>query len=65
MQLFSITDLKLVKLGLFTLENRRLQGDPGVPVPKQDTGKLGRDSDRECSDRARNNGFKLKEGRSG
>ncbi|GAB0182475.1 hypothetical protein GRJ2_000712800 [Grus japonensis] len=47
---------RLRELGLFSLEKRRLQGD--LIAAFQPTG-----TPRECRDRTRGNGFKLKEGR--
>ncbi|GAB0187177.1 hypothetical protein GRJ2_001183000 [Grus japonensis] len=57
---------RLRELGLFSLEKRRLWGDliAALPVPE---GAYRKDGEglfiRECSDRTRGNGFKLKEGR--
>ncbi|KFO09792.1 hypothetical protein N312_03165, partial [Balearica regulorum gibbericeps] len=57
---------RLRELGLFTLEKRRLQGDL-IAVYQTRTGAYRKDGEglrmRECSDRTRGNGFKLKEGR--
>ncbi|GAB0190581.1 hypothetical protein GRJ2_001523400 [Grus japonensis] len=58
---------RLRELGLFTLEKRRLRGDliaAFLPVPEGAYRKAGEGLFiRECSDRTRGNGFKLKEGR--
>ncbi|GAB0204785.1 triadin [Grus japonensis] len=56
---------RLRELGLFSLEKRRLQGDliVALPVPEGAYKKAGEGLFiRECSDRTRGNGFKLKEG---
>ncbi|GAB0204462.1 hypothetical protein GRJ2_002911800 [Grus japonensis] len=54
---------RLIELGLFSLEKRRLQGDL-ILVHKVAYRKAGEGLFiRECSDRTRGNGFKLKEGR--
>ena len=52
-------------MGLLSLEEKRLQGDliAAFQYLKGATGKMGKDSIRECRDRMRGNGFKLKEGR--
>ena len=53
---------RLSKLGLFSLEKRRLQGDFTVPEGAYRTN--GENIfNRACCDRARSNGFKLREGR--
>ncbi|GAB0193482.1 hypothetical protein GRJ2_001813500 [Grus japonensis] len=57
---------RLRELGLFSLEKRRFQGDliVALPVPEEAYRKAGEGLFiRECSDRTRGNGFKLKEGR--
>ncbi|PKU34101.1 reverse hypothetical protein [Limosa lapponica baueri] len=56
---------KLRELGLFSLEKRRLWGDLRAPFQylKGAYRKDGEDSMRECRDRMRGNGFKLKEER--
>ncbi|GAB0180653.1 hypothetical protein GRJ2_000530600 [Grus japonensis] len=57
---------RLRELGLFSLEKRRLLGRPysSLPVPEGAYRKAGEGLFmRECSDRTRGNGFKLKEGR--
>ncbi|GAB0184896.1 mitochondrial enolase superfamily member 1 [Grus japonensis] len=57
---------RLRELGLFSLEKRRAAGrsNCGLPVPEGAYGKAGEGLFiRECSDRTRGNGFKLKEGR--
>ncbi|GAB0197219.1 hypothetical protein GRJ2_002187200 [Grus japonensis] len=57
---------RLRELGLFSLEKRRLRGrsNCGLPVPEGACRKAGEGLFiRECSDRTRGNGFKLKEGR--
>ncbi|PKU39426.1 hypothetical protein llap_10267 [Limosa lapponica baueri] len=57
---------RLRQLGLFSLEKRRLRGNiiTAFRYMKRATGEMERDSFiRECSDRMRGNGFKLKEGR--
>ncbi|GAB0193281.1 triadin [Grus japonensis] len=57
---------RLRELGLFSLEKRWLQGrsNCGLPVPEGAYRKAGEGLViRECSDRTRGNGFKLKEGR--
>ena len=57
---------RLRKLGLFSLEKRRLQGDLIVAFQylKGATGKMvEKHITRACRDRTRDNGFKLKEDR--
>ncbi|KAK4825836.1 hypothetical protein QYF61_002959 [Mycteria americana] len=53
---------RLRKLGMFSLEKRRLQGDLITPV-QYIKGVYKKDGKRACSYRIRGNGFKVKEGR--
>lgn len=69
MKLFSGVDHlpykdRLRQWGLFSLEKRKLHGDPIATfqyLKERPTGKLERDTARKCSDGTRRNGLKLQE----